>query len=1075
MHPTDATRLLRAAHDDSALHALLAALGFATPPLPLDGTARERLGLPPDAVLDAQVARGDGVLRALVLELTPHASLRDVLTAIARRIAARVPQLLWLLVVRTRDASPLAFATWLATPTPRLAALITSRDHVTPSDAETLCALAASAPVTPDGVRHLRWFETLGRESVTRRFFGALRSAVTGMTDALAPAMPDTAAREIALLTACRLLFLSFLETKGWLAGDYAFLTNGFAECMARGGAYHRTVLEPLFFGTLNTAPRNRAPRARTFGAVPFLNGGLFTRVAAERRFRHTRLSDEALGTFFGDVLVRYRFTARESTPTTWAESSIDPEILGRTFESLMAADERKHHGVFYTPHAYVERLVTLSLAPALATTAVDAALLDRALLGEVIESPARDRLAAAVARIRILDPACGSGAFLVHLLERLATLRAALGDARPSATVRRAVLETSIHGVDVSPTAVWLCQLRLWLATVIDADVADPMRVRPLPNLDRQIRVGDSLAGEGFGTDACAPDPSRLGARMATLRRRYVSATGRRKTTLARTLDRTERARAIALLGHAMATTRAQRIELLAQARSPDLFRTRHGLDTATRTRLCELRATSRALRTRRDALRRGSALPFSYAAHFADVARAGGFDAIVGNPPWVRIHNIAAADRAAYRARYHVLRTAAWASGADACAGRGFGSQADLAAPFVERSIELLRPGGTIGFLLPAKLWHSLAGGGVRRLVSERTTLLALEDHTEARAAFDAAVYPSLFVASRHGDAPGTSRPVSTPITLTAAAHRAGTEHRWRMPASRLPFDSTEGAPWLLVPPDVRRAFDALHGAGTPFARTHFGRPWLGVKSGCNAPFVVRALDAGDPATVTSGDVQGCVERALLRPVLRGETVTPWRATPGDERIVWTHAPDGAPLATLPPAASAWLRRWRRRLERRADARRATRWWTLFRTEAADPRRARVVWNDIGRTPRAAVLLPGDPTVPLNTCYVARAPTVDDALALAALLNAPVVAAWLSVLAEPARGGYHRYLGWTLAALPLPPDWVRARDLLLPLARAATSGAPPSPAVLDDAVLTAFDVTPAAVAPLMQWAAGR
>lgn len=414
-------------------------------------------------------------------------------------------------------------------------------------------------------------------------------------------------------------------------------------------------------------------------------------------------------------------------------------------------------------------------------------------------------------------------------------------------------------------------------------------------------------------------------------------------------------------------------------------------------------------------------------------------------------------------------MLRTPTWTSGADACAGRGFGSQGDLAAPFVERSVELLRPGGTIGFLLPNKLWRSLAGGGVRRFVSERTTPLALEDHSEARAEFDAAVYPSLFVAARHVDGTG-----DVPGTLAAASHRAGTVHHWRMPSSRLAFDSTDGAPWLLVPPDVRRAFDAIREAGLPLARTHLGRPWLGVKSGCNAPFVVRAHDAADPVRVTSGDEGGRIERALLRPVLRGETVRAWHATPGDEHIVWTHAPDGPPLAQLPPCAGEWLRRWRRQLERRSDARHASRWWTLFRTEAADARHARVVWNDIGRTPRALLLLPGDPAVPLNTCYVARTRSVRDALALTALLNAPIVAAWLSILAEPARGGYHRYLGWTLAALPIPVEWNRARDVLAPIATAAMSGSPPAPEALDEATLSAFGISRGDVAPLVEWAAG-
>jgi hypothetical protein len=83
------------------------------------------------------------------------------------------------------------------------------------------------------------------------------------------------------------------------------------------------------------------------------------------------------------------------------------------------------------------------------------------------------------------------------------------------------------------------------------------------------------------------------------------------------------------------------------------------------------------------------------------------------------------------------------------------------------------------------------------------------------------------------------------------------------------------------------------------------------------------------------------------------------------------------------------------------RADARRAVRWWTLFRVEAARVDRPRVVWADLGRVPRAAVLFAGDAAVPLNTCYVARCRDETDACALAALLNGPLAAAWLNALA--------------------------------------------------------------------------
>jgi hypothetical protein len=185
-----------------------------------------------------------------------------------------------------------------------------------------------------------------------------------------------------------------------------------------------------------------------------------------------------------------------------------------------------------------------------------------------------------------------------------------------------------------------------------------------------------------------------------------------------------------------------------------------------------------------------------------------------------------------------------------------------------------------------------------------------------------------------------------------------------------------------------------------------------------------------------------------------------------------VWTHRPQGGVADELPPATRQWLLRWRRRLESRTDGR-GGRWWALFRTEAARDDRPRVVWSDIGRAPRALVLLAGDDTVPLNSCYVVRAPTEDDAHALAALLNSRVAAAWLGVVAEPARGGFRRYLGWTCARLPLPRDWQAASARLAPLGRAGAAGRPPDPAVLDDAVAHAFGVALEELAPLLAWPA--
>jgi hypothetical protein len=133
-------------------------------------------------------------------------------------------------------------------------------------------------------------------------------------------------------------------------------------------------------------------------------------------------------------------------------------------------------------------------------------------------------------------------------------------------------------------------------------------------------------------------------------------------------------------------------------------------------------------------------------------------------------------------------------------------------------------------------------------------------------------------------------------------------------------------------------------------------------------------------------------------------------------------------------------------------------------------------VVWADLGRSPRAIVLPAHDDIVPLNSCYALICRDDADALTLAAILNSAIAEVWLAALAEPARGGYRRYLGWTMALFPIPRDWQRARDLLAPLA--AEIQRAPFPASFRDellaAVLDAYGVRHVDVAPLLTWFSG-
>jgi hypothetical protein len=1037
---------------------IAAAVGCDGPPAMLDGETRRTLGL--DAGINsASVAAGAGALRALLLEIGADQPLRDILPRIANRVSSRAPHVLWLLVACQPTSGGIAIAAWSDDRRPvRLAALVVNRAHVIDSDGETLRALCA-ARSDRDLLTHARWIEVLGREALSIRFYRALERSVETIACSSAHA-PASARRELALLDTSRLLFLSFLQAKGWLDGNPAFLSHQYETCVGGRGGFHGRVLRPLFFGTLNTPLRGRAPVARAFGRIPFLNGGLFAPTPLERRHRDVTFSDDAYGRLIYDLFGQYRFTAREES-SAWTEAAVDPEMLGKSFESLMASTERNRTGAYYTPFTLVERVTHAGLESVLGEHA------EAALGGKPLDSKPRDDVASRLDRLTVLDPACGSGAFLVHTLERLAAIRATLGDDRAVSDIRRDVLTRSIFGVDVNPTAVWLCELRLWLSVVIESDERDPARVLPLPNLDRNIRVGDALAGRAFGDDDLR---FRGGATLCRLRTRYAKANGSRKDALARELDRAERERALLAIAADLEHLRARRRDLVIARRGRDLFGQRYHASHDERLAATTLRTRATSLRTLRKRIANGGALPFSFPAHFGDIASRGGFGLVIGNPPWVRLHNIPADQRTAFRRTFDVARHAAWQPGAGpAGAGHGFAAQVDMAAIFIERSTRLLARGGAMSLLVPAKLWRSLAGGGVRWWLAAEARLHRVEDYTGAPSVFDAAVYPSLIVAHRASAGDQLERP---PIRVSVV-HNGGKEFGWSTPAKAIGFDASVGAPWILLPPDARRAFDRLKRRAIPLAASTFGRPLLGVKCGCNDAFVVDVLATnGELADVlTSTGVRQVVEESILRPLLRGDRVRPWTSASSSARILWTHDAHGAALQKLPPHTAEALGKWRRALARRTDARRTSRWWSLFRVDGARCDVPRVVWCDIGREPRATVLSAGDPTVPLNSCYVVRCTDHVDALAFAALLNGPVARAWLNALAEPARGGYHRYLGWTVSLLPIPARWDRARSILAPLGERGCRGSAPSESELFDASVAAFDVAREDVEPLVEW----
>ena len=814
--------------------------------------------------------------------------------------------------------------------------------------------------------------DALATEDAGRRFFREFSATLDRVTVALPATADPEDRRSFVLLQLTRVLFLYFVQAKGWLAGRERFLAEEVDRCLAARKHIHRNLLRPLFFGTLNRPIHERGRAASRFGAIPFLNGGLFEPHPLEQRLRRD-IPNSAWRDAFDRLFERFHFTISEGT----SGGDIAPDMLGRVFEGVMSPSTRRASGTYYTPATLVEKMLQAAMVATVATR-LDCSEPEA---GRLLDS-GHARAAAAVAGLTILDPAVGSGAFLLGALERLTFIARSTGG--DESERKRRVLQRNLFGVDRSATAVRLAELRLWLAVIADDHSDRPSAVRPLPNLDCLMRQGDSLfEPAGCGTRAGRPSAD-VAKRVGELRQGIVTSVGRSKRPLVRELREMESRAAAESFAAAEEAISVEIAECLRVARARDLFGDRRGLDAQLRARIGACRDELRSVRTARRTVARERELPwFHYQSHFPDVFARGGFDLVVGNPPWLRAEEVPREQRGRLAERYRW-----WGRGS------GWGNRPDLAVAFLERAFELAKPGGTVALLLPAKLGSATYGAAARHALASTATLVRVADlTTDPDAAFDATVYPLALVARRE-PAPANHR------VLTSLAGDRGS-----VPQSKL----RGGGPWMLTGGRARRVLASL-GREHPRLRDSISCH-LGLKTGANAVF----LDPPDT-----------VEPHLIRRAIRGRDVRPFLAVAG-ARLLYTHGSDGRPFPALPRGAAAHLAPHEEALRARADFLDGSP-WTLFRTRAATARH-RVVWADLDRELSAAALTHAEDRemVPLNTCYIAVAESEAEAERLAAWLNSTWIRVAARMAAVPAAGGFVRFASGTVGQLPLPTSVLR------------------------------------------------
>ena len=816
----------------------------------------------------------------------------------------------------------------------------------------------------------LRIGEVLASEGVTPRFFRAFRRTLDKLTDRLATPRSRVDRHALTLTALTRVLFLYFIQSKGWLNGDTRYVARLLDRALSARRHFHRSFLHALCFGALNRPSAERGAAARALGKVPFLNGGLFEPSPLERRHGPAVWGNIEWRDAFDELFERFHFSVREHD----AGDFVAPDMLGRVFEGVMDPAERRMSGSYYTPAFLVREMVRVGLE----ATLTHRFGIPRTAAAQWVHEGVAPHPAPDLRGLTVLDPAAGSGAFLLGALDEVVSLRRAAGDG-PALAVKRDVLARSLFGVDLTPTAVRLTELRLWLALVAEEDGNEVTGIAPLPNLDGHVLQGDalldplmmaaSLGGRAFRGNAAEV------RRLANARRTHFSLAGWEKRSAQAELSRAETALARRLMDDSCAALESAIAELLSAGRNRDLFGRKRGLDLAQRLRLARLRRSLRELRTARRKLRLEGAAPFfSFESHFADVMARGGFDLVTGNPPWVRSERLAPRVRETLAARYSCWRPAAT---------RGFAHLPDLAVAFVERAFELTRPGGVVALLIPAKLATSGYAEPLRRRLAHSARIERASPLPERVAhTFGAAVYPMALVAAR-------ADPTGTELTATTLGAKPAAPT-----VSQRQLQSA--GPWILTP-GAERVSRRLR-AQFPIVGDRW-TPRLGVKTGADDLFL---LDRECPGS---------------RPAIRGRDIAAWRCQPR-RYVLWTHGADGLPLARLPSELTERLSRHEERLRRRADYK-AGPPWQLFRTGLAFAAH-RVVWPDLAR--RLAAAVPAAELVPLNTVYGIATRDAADAAALAALLNSCWLTALARLVADPARGGFRRFNAGVVRGLPVP-----------------------------------------------------
>lgn len=532
-----------------------------------------------------------------------------------------------------------------------------------------------------------------------------------------------------------RLVFLQFLQKKGWMGapasrsdwegGDKNYLSH-LIEHYKGNDRLLSDVLEPLFFNTLNEKREGDIADSKLGEniKIPYLNGGLFEKDSIDKLdidFPYSYFKELV------DFFAMYNFTIDENDPDD-SEVGIDPEMLGHIFENLL--EDNKDKGAFYTPKEIVQYMCRQSVIQYLKTHEPNEQyaepieqLINNGIVLPVLQTKSvASRFMQLLKGVKVCDPAIGSGAFpmgilyvLYHAIHHLQSHAEPHGNFNSTQT-KREIIQNNIFGVDIEQGAVDIARLRFWLALVVDAD--EP---QPLPNLDYKITCGNSLLSRypidapienvfvEYNKDKNESEKITL-TKYKELVSNYTDTSNHEtKKIFRQTIEAIKRAFKTELSRQEKESISRLKGKILA-LEAPLLWGERTPKEKTELKKIKEqlvkkeeLQANIINNRLYVDAFE----WRFEFPSLLDEKGNFTGFDIIIGNPPYLRIQGIRDVNPLFADELVKKYQSAT--------------GSFDLYVTFVERGLQIIKQQGIVNYIMPVKWTNAAFGKGLRTIISE------------------------------------------------------------------------------------------------------------------------------------------------------------------------------------------------------------------------------------------------------------------------------------------------------------------------------------------------------------------